>query len=431
MIRKTIFILSLILATSVTWAQANAAGETRFVDVIVSLNVDPATQPAAANRAFAREVARGYGVEARHAYGKVFSGFAARIPEGRLNALRNDPLVESVQIDQPIWAFQSCKNPRKPCDEPPPDDGGGGGDTGGSSQVIPWGISRIGADINTNSGAGVDVYIIDSGIDSDHPDLNVATGFASENCKGKTCNVAWDDDDGHGTHVAGTVAALDNNIQVVGVAPGATLHAVKVLNNRGSGSFSGIIAGIDWVAGQVAASGRPAVANMSLGGSGSKTGSCNNGQFSGSDNFHRALCAASAAGVVFVVAAGNSGADAATAVPAAFDDTVITVSATSEGDNWPSWSNWGVPPVAIAAPGVNILSSWNNGSTNTISGTSMASPHAAGAAALVLASGNAGSGFSAFVNTRQALLNASEPTASFSNTSGNPHPEPFLNARGL
>lgn len=432
------FIAALIAASG-----AVAQGNDRFVDVIVSLDVDHRLQAASANRAMAAEVAGGHGVAANRTFGNVFSGFSARVPEARLDALKNDPLVASVTIDQPVWAFQSCKSPNTPpCEDDGGGDDGGDGDGGTSNQTVPWGISRIGADTNANTGAGTHVYIIDTGIDATHPDLqgNLGNGFAAVGCKGGGCSANWDDDNGHGTHVAGTVGAIDNDEQVVGVAPAVTLHAVKVLDKRGSGSFSGIIEGIDWVAGEAASLGTAVVANMSLGGSGSKTGSCDNGSFSGDDNLHLAICNAAAAGVVFAVAAGNSGADAAGAVPAAYDDAVISVSATNSSDDWASWSNYGddsagwtsnnSAPVAIAAPGVDILSTWNDGGTNTISGTSMSSPHVAGAAALYITS-NSQSGFSAFTNTRQALLSTAESTAGFSNTSGNPHDEDFVDAGAL
>jgi subtilisin len=411
----------------------------RFLDVIVAL--DPAFAPGghAANRAQAARIARGLGLAPEFTYGTAIFGFAARIPEGRLTALEHDPRVLYVNLDKqvslpvprtaaPPWCTPDSSHPA--CQ---PDTGGGS-----SGQVVPWGISRIGADATSGTGAGIEVYVIDTGIDADHPDLqaNLGIGYAVVACKGG-CVTRWDDDHGHGTHVAGTIGAVDNSIGVVGVAPGVRLHAVKVLGKNGSGRDSGVIAGIDWVANQVDATGQPAVANMSLGGPGQRAGSCTQAGFVGEDAYHAALCNATHAGVVFVVAAGNDGADAELAVPAAYDDTVITASATMQGDDWPYWSNWGdgtsfevdsPAPVAIAAPGVNILSLAPGGGTATKSGTSMASPHVAGTLALFLQSNSQAADFSAFTSARAALLNAAEPADTFQNTSGHRHDEDFVDA---
>jgi subtilisin len=244
--------------------------------------------------------------------------------------------------------------------------------------------------------------------------------------------------------VAGTVGALDNDRDVVGVAPRVTLYAVKVLSKSGSGTRSGVIAGIDWVTRHVSTRGLggKAVANMSLGGSGSKTGTCTSSGFSGTDSYHGAICNSARAGVVYAVAAGNSGADAAGAVPAAYDDAVVTVSATSPIDEFKSWSNWGnrsatwtsnaSAPVAIGAPGGNILSTKRGGGTTTMSGTSMASPHVAGGLALFLAGTNQAAAYSAFVNARAALLNKAESSKNFGNErESNPHKEDFLDVRKL
>ena len=439
-----------LLLSGVALAQSpgrgDPAGGGRFLDVIVVL--DPAFAPGAhaANQAAARRVARGLGVDARFSYGTAMFGFAARIPEGRLRALENDPRVLHVDLDAPVaipvprtaapnWCTPDSTHPA--CT--------GDGDSGGA-EVMPWGVDRVDADLNGGNGAGVHVYVIDSGIDADHPDLqaNLGTGHAVTTCKGGGCRVSWDDDHGHGTHVAGTIGAIDNEIGVIGIAPGVTLHAVKVLSKNGSGTRAGVIAGIDWVAEQVAASGTPAVANMSLGGSGSKSGSCGAGGFTGTDAYHRAVCNAAHVGVVFAVAAGNDGADAEFMLPAAFDDAVITVTATSEGDDWPSWSNWGdgddtdaddPAPVALAAPGVIILSTGKGGGTAIKSGTSMAAPHVAGAIALFLDSYAGAADYSAFSSARAALLTAAEPTSggasTFVNSSGHPHAEDFVDASGL
>ncbi|MEX0899223.1 MAG: S8 family serine peptidase [Gammaproteobacteria bacterium] len=407
---------------------APAAAQERFVDVIVSLKDGGPATAHAANSAAAQNVAVGLGLRPTHVYGAALTGFSARVPEARLDALERHPRVLSVSMDGPMHIMQGNR----------PGGGGGGGST---AQVVPWGVDRVGSQNNSNTGAGIDVYIIDTGIDGNHADLNVVGGYAVESCKGGGCSAPWHDDHGHGTHVAGSAAALDNDRDVVGVAPGANLYAVKVLSKRGSGSRSGVIAGVDWVAQQAANSGHAVVANMSLGGAGSKTGTCTSSGFSGTDDYHRAMCNAKNVGVVFVVAAGNEGANATGSVPAAYDDAVITVSATSAADDWTSWSNWGngnaswtsnnSAPVAIAAPGASILSTRTGGGTTTMSGTSMSSPHVAGAAALVLSSSPQSGSGSAFSNVRGILLQQAESTDGFSNTSGNPHAEDFLRASGL
>jgi len=326
----------------------------------------------------ANEVAAQHSAAVSHVFSYALNGFAAHVPAARLDALRNHPGVISVEPNRYVTIDGKPTNPT-----PTPGSGGG-------SQVIPEGILRIDGDLSsTASGNGsgmvdVDVAIVDTGIDSGHPDLNVVGGY---NCStGPTSGYA--DGHGHGTHVAGTVGALDNSIGVVGVAPGARLWAIRVLNNSGSGTWADIICGIDWV---TANANVIEVANMSLGGTGSDGGSC------GSDSMHQAICNAVNAGVTFVVAAGNEADDAANHTPAAYDE-VITVSALAdfdgetgglgsptcradEDDTFANFSNYGAD-VDIIAPGVCINSTWKGGGYNSISGTSMASPHVAGAAAL-------------------------------------------------
>src|SRR3989338_8322567 len=250
------------------------------------------------------------------------------------------------------------------------------------AQTIPTGINRTDGDLsstisgdNQNS-VDVDIAIIDTGVYLTHPDLNVFKNisFVQGAKKGN-------DDNGHGTHVAGIAAAKDDSNGVVGVAPGARIWAVKVLDRNGSGSLSNVIKGIDYVTANAA---QIDVANMSLG------CQCT------SAAMNTAIANSVAAGVTYVVAAGNNAMDASTFSPANHPD-VITVSAivdtdgkcgglgSSTGygadDTFASFSNFG-SAVDIAAPGVNIYSTWKGGSYNTISGTSMASPHVAGAAGL-------------------------------------------------
>lgn len=235
----------------------------------------------------------------------------------------------------------------------------------GTSETVPTGISEIGATSRVHSGALVRVAVVDTGIDLDHPDLaaNVLGG------KGFVGNTTGDDDNGHGSHVAGTIAAVGGNSKgVIGVAPGAGLLAVKVLDRRGSGSYSAIAEGIDWAVQQGAD-----VINMSLGGT------------LDSATLRTSIENARSAGVFMAVAAGNEGTLASQTYPAAYDTAVITVSAEDPATNgFPSWSNYGVPPIDLAGPGVSICSTSKSGGYAVKSGTSMATPHVAGAAALVL-----------------------------------------------
>lgn len=437
MIKRNVFTSAIIgvamtaLAATSGWAQQGP--QAGLVDVIVVLDDTAAPGGGNANRAAAAAFARGLGFNPRFAYGSALFGFAASVPEAALTALENNPRVKYVERDR--IAFASAPKWCTPDSTHPACSDGGGEDPAPGGQVTPWGIDRVGALLSGNTGAGINVYVLDTGIDLEHTDLAVigewdCTGgggpFGGGSCEPGP-GVA-DDKNGHGTHVAGTIAALDNTEGVVGMAPEANLYAVKVLGNGGSGSFSGIIAGIDTVTAQ---GGHPSVINMSLGGSGEKTGSCINGVFNGDDALHEAVCNATDAGVVVVVAAGNSGDDAANHVPAAYDDTVITVSATDINDNFPSFSNYG-SAVAIAAPGVNVLSTWKGGGTNEISGTSMASPHVAGAVALWLeAHPTQAADDTAYANARGDLLFLADSTAGWGEPSGKPHPEPFLDASGL
>jgi subtilisin len=323
-------------------------------------------------RVVARDHARYAGAEVLYTYGRALNGYAARLTPAGLAAVRSDSRVAYVSADRTVHAV---------------------------AQTLPTGINRIQGDIsstvsgNGSGSVGTAVAVIDTGIDPSHPDLNVAGGY---NCStGRT----FKDGNGHGTHVAGTIAAKDDANGVVGMAPGAPLYAVRVLNNAGSGSWSSVICGINWVTGNAVSKGIK-VANMSLGGSGSD-GTC------GSDALHQAICNSVGAGVTYVVAAGNSGTDFKGFVPAAYDQ-VLTVAAVADFNGQPGggaaatcradvddtaadFSNYATlasdQSHTIAAPGVCILSTWKGGGYNTISGTSMASPHVTGTAALCISTG--------------------------------------------
>ena len=286
-------------------------------------------------------------------YGYTVEGFAAVLSDEQLEVLGSDPRVQSIEQDYLIiLAPPPGKGPNK--DE---EDGG----DGSTSQVTPWGITRVNG--GANYAGSNKAYILDSGIDLDHEDLNVdASSGWNAFTRGKDGG-SLDDGNGHGTHVAGTIAAINNNVGVVGVAAGATVVPVKVLDSRGSGSYSGVIAGVDFV-GATGSNGD--VANMSLGGP-------------LSDALNAAVIAAGQKGIKFSLAAGNEAQDANNVSPASANGTnVYTISAMSEGDNWASFSNFSNPPVDYCAPGVAIESTWKNGGYNTISGTSMAAPHVAG-----------------------------------------------------
>ncbi len=230
-------------------------------------------------------------------------------------------------------------------------------------EVLPWGIDRVDAELVWPSGNTADpikVGIIDTGISAKHPDLlaNVKGGVNTINPL-----KSWNDDNGHGSHVAGIVAALDNDIGVIGVGPAINLYAIKVLSASGSGYLSDVIEGIQW-----AIANNMQVINMSL------------GTASDIQSFHDAVTAAKDAGIVVTAAAGNSG--GAVIFPAAYPEA-IAVSAADQDNVIASWSSRG-PEIDLAAPGVSIYATYKGTHYATLSGTSMAAPHVAGSAALVL-----------------------------------------------
>ena len=282
-----------------------------------------------------------------HSYSLLENVVAVEVPANALNGLLLNPNVVSVEYDTKVQA-SGKPSPSQPVEQ------------------LPWGVNKIGADLANGTGVGVTVCVIDTGINQNHPDLqaNIAGGrnFAA---KGAAIDPnKWNDDNGHGTHVAGTIAALDNSIGVIGVAPQASLLAAKVLNRQGSGYTSDVIAGIEYCVLNNAK-----VISMSLGSS------------SDVQALHDAVDAAYSSGSLLVAAAGNDY-GGAFSYPAAYS-SVIAVSATDSNDNLASFSNLG-PEVELAAPGVSILSTWKNGGYNTISGTSMATPHVSGVTALAM-----------------------------------------------
>jgi len=309
--------------------------------------------------AAATKVAAAHHLELTHVYETVVRGFAARVPDAELAALRRDPRVARIEPDRPIEA---------------------------AVDRLPTGVDRIGADSEAEgeppTEQGVAVAILDTGIARNHPDLNVAGGV---NCAGRDRG-NWNDNNGHGTHVAGIVGAKRNGRGVVGVAPGTPLYAVKVLNKKGRGSFGTLLCGLDWTAQRGIT-----VANMSLSASlpGDFPTPCD------SSIIHLAVCNAAEAGVRMTAAAGNEGEDARREVPAMYDQvTAVSALVDTDGctgglgplspigpdDTLAIFSNRGAV-VDVAAPGVDILSTWKGGGYKVLSGTSMAAPHVAGAIA--------------------------------------------------
>jgi subtilisin family serine protease len=278
-------------------------------------------------------------------YSSTVRGFAAKLDAGTLARLQKDPNVDYIEQDRMITLA------------PPSEEEV----SASAAQETPYGILRVGGAANY-TGSSV-AWVIDTGIDLDHEDLNVdaSRGFNAFT-RGRDAN-SLDDGNGHGSHVAGTIAAIDNGVGVVGVAAGATVIPVKVLDSRGSGSYSGVIAGVDHVGANGSAGD---VANMSLGGP-------------VSDALDDAVKAASANGIWFSLAAGNDSDDSNNHSPArANGQYIVTISAMDINDEFAYFSNWANPPVDFCSPGVSITSTWKDGGYNTISGTSMAAPHAAG-----------------------------------------------------
>lgn len=287
-----------------------------------------------------------------HTFVNAIKGVSLQLSNDEIQELLKDDRISYIEQDQIITVQMGG----------PPGGGGGGNDP----QQTPWGITRVNGGVD---GTGKTAYIIDSGIDASHPDLNVDVnkGFNAFT-SGKDGDLTFDGS-GHGTHVAGTVAAIDNSIGVIGVAAGATVVPVKVLNRRGSGSISGVISGVDFVSTRSDCD----AANMSLGGGYSQA-------------LNDAVVSASSA-CPFALAAGNESTDASTKSPASANgNNIYTVSSMAQGDVWSNFSNYGNPPVDYCAPGSGVLSTYKDDGYATLSGTSMASPHVCG----ILLLGNVG-----------------------------------------
>lgn len=314
---------------------------------IVVLNDE--TPSPQAREALLQNLATQHGAELVRTYSTVLNGGVMRMTEARAKALANHPFVDYVEQDSVIQLIVPSA-------------------TTSQNPAPSWGLDRIdqpnlpldSAFHYTNDGAGVSAYVIDTGIRFTHSEFGGravrGTDVINDGKNGSDCN-------GHGTHVAGTIGGTN-----YGVAKNVRLVAVRVLNCNGSGSTSGVIAGIDWVTMNAT---RPAVANVSLGGSASLS-------------LDTAVNNSTNSGIPYAIAAGNSNANACNYSPARVSNA-ITVGATTAADERASYSNYGTC-LDLFAPGSSITSAWKNtdNAIKTISGTSMATPHAAGVIALLL-----------------------------------------------
>ncbi|WP_327686481.1 S8 family peptidase [Streptomyces sp. NBC_00467] len=366
-------LLALVLAAApLTPAAAKAPPQSDLIPggYIVTLKDTAAPEGAGMDAAVdeAVEQATTLGAEVQHEYRYALHGYAASMSPSVAATLADDPRVRSVEPNRRVQT---------------------------TAQSVPTGVDRVEADKSPTAAidgvdtrVDADVAVIDTGINPSHSDLNVYRDG------GKNCWLPFlppSDWHGHGTHVAGTIGALDNGTGVVGTAPGARLWPVQVLDASGSGTTASVICGIDHVTQHAD---EIEVANMSLGGAGTDDGNCGK---SNNDSMHRAICNSVAEGVTYTVAAGNDHGDAKKTIPAAYDE-VITVSALADFDGKPGslgrptclndqddafadFSNYG-SDVDLIAPGVCIRSTSSSGGYTTLSGTSMAAPHVAGGAAL-------------------------------------------------
>jgi subtilisin len=325
------------------------------------------------------------GIRPSFRYDAALSGFAAVLSDAQRAALAGDPAVDFVSPDVEVKAAGTVPL--------------------AAGETVPPGIRRVGAATlaQAHGAADAPVAVLDSGVDLKNADLNAVSG---KNCV--TTTAAAQDDNGHGTNVAGILAAKNTGSVVTGVAPGTLLYSVKVLNSKSSGTLSQILCGIDWVTANAATLGIK-VANMSVLGSGANDNNCGS---KNNDAWHKAICRSTAAGVTYVASAGNGKTTMDKTIPAAYPEVLAVTAMTDtdglagarggapkcksgEGDDrYAAYSNYAANATAIAhtisAPGTCIVSDKLGGGTSTYYGTSQAAPHAAGALALCFGSGGAG-----------------------------------------
>lgn len=336
-------------------------------------------EPGGSPTGVAAEHARAFGAQVQHVYRYALQGYAASVPVAAVAGLRGDPQVREVVADGVVRA---------------------------TGQLFGPGVNRIDGELSSaasGDGGGppidIDVAVLDGRVQASHPDLNVV---GSVDCTGGR---KPDPDDFHGTMVAGIIAAKDNDLGIVGIAPGARIWSVQVLKKNGFGTIANVLCGVDWLTG-TRLDANPAndieVANMSLAGPGDDDGNCG---FTNRDVFHQGICASVDAGVVYAVAAGNSAEDVVDVSPASYDE-VLNVTGladfdgrpgavngprcSDEDDTFANFSNFaGSADVThtVSASAVCITSTTTGSSYRTGSGTSFAAPYVAGAVALCIANG--------------------------------------------
>ncbi|WP_100259961.1 S8 family serine peptidase [Qipengyuania seohaensis] len=359
-------------------AMAQSVGDPVPDTFVCTLVNGPVSTTYEANRA-----ASGAGGRVLHTYSRIFNGFALRVSDRAIDTLvERNPMIsgctQAVYVGLPDAGAAARGAPKPDGGGGKPDNGGGGGGgkpggSGGSDQTVPWGVARVG----TGTPSGSVAWVVDTGVDVDNPDLNLvgsAEFLTAETFGGNPNSV--DDLNGHGTHVAGTIAAIDNTIGVVGVAPGAPVYSVRVLDSLGVAPDSDVAAGLDYVAAHASPGD---VVNLSLTAD------------QGSTILDAGVQALAGAGVFVVMAAGNSGVnvDSGSVSPAYNNGAnLFTVSAIDKRSNLASFSNYGAS-VDYAEPGVRILSLAPGGATTNKDGTSMAAPHLSGI--LLVTGGSVGS----------------------------------------
>jgi subtilisin len=360
-----------------------------FTTYIVKLTAKPAEVAAMVD-----DIATALDIEPLHVFANVTQGFQVKLPPGLLEQLQSWPGVEYVVVDDPSQYV-------------PPDDPS---DPSFTDDEIPAGVRRIGGPAVVDL-SGIEVAVVDTGADLDHPDLYIVAGVDIVGEANGTDN-GGADENGHGTHVSGTIGAIGNGSGVVGVAPGVAIHAVRVLDADGSGTIGDIVAGLEYVIDTPSIR----VVNMSLGGAGNP---------SGSSPLKEALTTLENAGVVVCIAAGNETADTSTVIPAGYNKGIIVSAYDADGsDNGFAWfSNYG-DEVDIAAPGVNITSTYPNDDWTALSGTSMATPHVTGAIAAYFAEYPDKTP----AEVRQELISTGENDIQ---GQGGKHPEPLVDVDAL